>query len=454
MLRYLGVFWVALMVALPCFSAFAVDFQAKVSFGLEDKLIFGEDTADDSSTAQRVNFKVIGSQPNEAYMIVQSLIDPLRNQETGEILRDVLEFSTVPRFNSVDQLLIANRERVSDIEDRLFSSSGNDVEFEYDYYYDATDVESGIYKGRLLLRYMPESGMSIDQYIDVELNIDSSSTFKVSTVSGSASKLFVYPTDEGFDSENYVEFEFSGLASGFTLIQSINGELFNINSGKKLDLSQLYFRMAMDKDNAFPILTPLNPNVTLIDTEEKVTKARVYYELDNATLTDIEAGIYSGDIIYSLSSHTGKQYFQTIPVDIEVPALFNLDVDFDDLQGFDFRDMIPGGEAVERTLTIKVESNKNVAYDIVQKVTEPMTDQYGVKLPESSFRVKAVLPKYPKGKSKVTLENNVKTGDTVIYSSDANGSVEEFELVYILDIPRDGQAGDYSTDIAFSLVER
>lgn len=454
MFRYLSLLWVALVFTVPCINAYAVDFQAKLTFGLEDKLIFGEDTAGDSSSAQRVNFKVIGSQANEPYMITQSIIDPLTDQKTGNVLRDVLEFSTVPLYNSVDQILVAYQDRVSDIEDRLFASSGADIEFEYDYYYNATDVESGIYRGRMLFRYMPESGMAIDRYIDIELTVDASSTFSITTATGNNNKFFVYPTEEGFESENYLEFEFAGLKNGFSLIQNLNGNLINIDTGKALDINKLYFKMLMDKDNAFPVLTPLSNHVTLIDINEGIDKARLYYEVDNAKIIDINAGVYTGDIIFTLNSNTGKQYFQTIPVDIEIPSLFNIDIEFDDLQGFDFRGVVPGGEAIERKLIVKVISNKDRAYDIIQKVSQPMTDQYGVELAKSAFRVKAVLPRNPKGKSNLAIENEVATGNTVIYSSDSLGSVEEFELIYTLDIPRDGQAGDYSTDIAFSLVER
>ena len=58
-----------------------------------------------------------------------------------------------------------------------------------------------------------------------------------------------------------------------------------------------------------------------------------------------------------------------------------------------------------------------------------------------------------KGVLRLAQKIEVKKGDTVLFVSDNKGNPDKFKVIYELIPPRDVKAGNYSTNITYSLLE-
>jgi hypothetical protein len=58
-----------------------------------------------------------------------------------------------------------------------------------------------------------------------------------------------------------------------------------------------------------------------------------------------------------------------------------------------------------------------------------------------------------KGTLRLSVQQEVKRGDTVLFVSDDRGTPDKFKVIYELGIPSLIKGGDYSTKIVYSLSE-
>jgi len=168
-------------------------------------------------------------------------------------------------------------------------------------------------------------------------------------------------------------------------------------------------------------------------------------------LGNAAAGVYRGKLIYVIQ---GQGVDKVIPVDIEIDIRKIFDIKVTSKEGLSFFNLKPNTPPQERVVTVKVRSNMNVPYQVIQRLSNPLVDERGDVIPEKLFTMRVELDKDQKGQTKFSDFSAVKVKDNVIYTSNANGDSAVFNIIYRLETSFDVLAGDYSTQATYSLSEK
>jgi hypothetical protein len=226
--------------------------------------------------------------------------------------------------------------------------------------------------------------------------------------------------------------------------------------GKQADA--LTYKVVSDSGEAVsqsPVFLPETPNAQKIYRVAGVGQDQIdlVFEIDPNTL--IPAGSYLARVRYALKSN--GNVVADIPLDISltVPPTLDLQVSSPDKNVsnlFDFSSTSAKEGVVERFVKLRVKSNLGRSYSVVQNLMLPLSASQGA-IMEDNFVV-AVSEPAQKGRSLLgEAPAPVKSGDTVVFTSDAQGSPDEFVLKYTVKADEKTRAGVYNTRISYSIVE-
>ena len=169
-----------------------------------------------------------------------------------------------------------------------------------------------------------------------------------------------------------------------------------------------------------------------------------------------KAGRYKTNIQYRLEGTGGfikEGLIETLGLEVEIERKFDLAVKTELGTGMiEFRDLKP--TQPPRTYEVSLEVNTNIAkpYQVTQNVYSELTSKEGEVMPTKYFTLRTEGLD-TKGALKFPQQTEVKKGDTVLFVSDNKGNPDKFKVIYELTPPRDVKAGNYSTNITYSLSE-
>jgi hypothetical protein len=106
---------------------------------------------------------------------------------------------------------------------------------------------------------------------------------------------------------------------------------------------------------------------------------------------------------------------------------------------------------VNKELVVRVTSDQNVRYQLVQSFFEPPSTPEGASLMPGSFFVYALRGTNQYGTVNVEQGTPVGMGRQILYTSGSSGPSDSFTLVYGITLPPDTAAGIYRGRIGFSL---
>ena len=141
-------------------------------------------------------------------------------------------------------------------------------------------------------------------------------------------------------------------------------------------------------------------------------------------------------------------------LEIEVKRVFDLEVEALEGGRIYFSNLKPNAPPQFKEVTIKVNNNAARAYQVIQSIPFPLTNEKGDTVPSEYFTARAELLQGQTGQVRLTNFRPIKPKEEVIFNSDSQGSSSSFKVIYNLKIPPDFHAGSYSTGINYSLVER
>jgi hypothetical protein len=101
---------------------------------------------------------------------------------------------------------------------------------------------------------------------------------------------------------------------------------------------------------------------------------------------------------------------------------------------------------------VEVATNLGKPYQLSQKVESLLTSKEGKTISQENFLFyaeKITEGGVLKQPSRVPVE----IGETALFVSDEKGSTAKFKIIYELTIPRDLTAGNYSSQITYSISE-
>jgi len=454
--------WFAVCLMLPALSYAAPVLTVDALTGHANEISFNQSDADEPTQAVRVQFTVTGTDPNQSYTIIQE-VAPLMHSGYKPLPSGMLEFSTpmdAPRDPSVNLLHAVHMPVVENQPVVLYDAPGADFTFYYDYYYRASGFADGSYAGRLMFRIISANAREPEpRFIDVFITVENGEAFTVTTSSQMDGVLELTSISEGLQPDSdYVEFAIDSAGEPFELHQQINGPIRNLMTGKTLlpEESGILFKAASAKGVAKSLdYSPLSMETSIYRNDKGYPDTlRVFYQIPPAVAASMDAGNYAFDLIYRLVYTDGRQLYRTLQVVYTIDPVFSVSVDSGLDGGLNYRDMTPGEGAVEKLIKVKISTNRHRPYKLIQSAAKLMTDPLGRTLPESSFRVRGIKTQDIGGMMEYERDTPISTGDMTLYTSDDDGTSEELQLVYTLEVPGGSPSGDYGAALNFTLVEK
>lgn len=121
--------------------------------------------------------------------------------------------------------------------------------------------------------------------------------------------------------------------------------------------------------------------------------------------------------------------------------------------GFDLRfgRISPGDFKVSKEITINVACDIGKQYRVLQKVIQPLALTSGAEIPNSQFKMYALLNSNTRGTLIYREETPVNDFDTVVYTSSPLGDNDSFKLVYTITPAENQMPGSYYGRIAYIL---
>lgn len=108
----------------------------------------------------------------------------------------------------------------------------------------------------------------------------------------------------------------------------------------------------------------------------------------------------------------------------------------------------PGRMLTNEEVTLSVQTDQAVQYQILQTVYQPLTSQNGDVIPQENLIT--FSPSKPLGTLRNETETPVTMGSNQIYTSNSAGESDSFVLIFNVHVPEDQPGGTYTTRISFT----
>lgn len=398
------------------------------------------------------------------YEIIQNTVRTLENRDNpGEIIRENFVMRRITEGTPSGAFHVQSNDiPVSSIE-RIYTSdpSGREITFTLVYgIKDSENIRAGHYYGQIsfTLRPIDSSRSQVTKYLDVYVTIsreEARPSIEITTPTG-ARTITLNSKREGaqaFDAIVKINGQFKNLFS----IKQVLTKPFESNEGNQLDYEAVNF-VVQEARKGVPInqLTPLSSRQQIVYTSGAKGEADesfvITYSL--ADLAKQKAGRYNSRIQYLLEE-VGKPstLLDTLELEVENERIFEIVFTPQDQKGaIEFNNLKPKEPPKINEVIIEIKTNVGKKYQVIQKVYSDLTNKEGNIIPSEQFTLRAESLD-TKGKLKFPKNEEIKKGDTVLFVSDEKGSSDKFKVIYELTIPDVIKGGDYSTKIAYSLLE-
>lgn len=195
-----------------------------------------------------------------------------------------------------------------------------------------------------------------------------------------------------------------------------------------------------------------NSKTLLFESDDSGSAANFTVEYRTTDLSSATAGYYKSTIEFVVESDSSADFTApvTVPLEIEIETLFFLEVEHDSAGGLNFGKFKNEGDAQSRRVRVQAHSNTGQRYQVIQRVSRPFTNERGKVLPPDNFT--AVMSGAHTGSMAIMSSKPVEAGDTVIFTSDAQGGSDDFVIDYTLTLPRDTSGGEYTSETTYSLA--
>ncbi len=417
-----------------------------------------------SYIVDRVNREVIidvNTDIGTRYQVIQSVLEPLSNNEGDRIRQSNFLIYGIRGTNRVGTLNVEQEIPVSIGRQVLYTSNSAGEADSFTLVYSiipSPDILPGSYRGRIAFDLEPIDSTqdSVTVILNIFAEVDVESKVEIKTETGSRNIILKFGENQEFMSEDILFNIKGGFGKEFKIFQEVTQQPIS-NEGNYLDWEAVNFiGSGAEKGSVISNFSSLS------DEKEVIYNSSVNGEADRFIITYIladlpqqKAGIYRTSIRYFLEgmAFAEPQFINSLDFEIEYPAIFELVVTPEIGSGIEFRNLKSREPPRTSEITLQVKSNLGKPYQVSQRISSLFVNKEGEAIPEGYFKLKTEsldtkgILKYPKKES-------VNLNEMVLLISDEQGSPDTFKVIYELSLPPDLPAGDYSTLITYSILER
>ena len=445
------------ILALNGDDAFAAFSLSVTPFEGGQNIRFGNISAQANGIVNKEVTLRVTSNINKQYRVIQQILDPLSTADGYEVPYTSLRVYAIRGTNKYGTLSVTNEIPVSLSRSILYTSNtqGTPDSFQLVYRLLTSNVPAGSYRGRISYTLEPidssQNSHTVVLNVFAEVSVENAIIIQTQDGSKTISLKHADKTKHNFD----VSFDIiGGLGQQFKVIQIIPQPLAS-PEGKELALESVNFTVRGNKRGvATSQSTALSKREQVIYTSNingDPDKFLITYNLGD--LSWQRPGRYKTTLKYILQ---GTGILNTGLLDI-----FNLEVENEKIfqisaasetGGINFLDLDPKDPPKISEVLIEVKTNLGKPYQVTQNVVSLLSNKAGDTIADKYFTM-TTQSLDTKGDLKILAKSPVKKGDTLLFTSDKDGSPAQFAIVYELRVPREVKKGNYSTQILYSLSE-
>gem|GEM_PF-507966 len=438
-------------------------------------LRFGTLQPTDFKLARQMTVRV-NSDIGKAYRVFQQMTQPLATPQGQPLDPSQFQMYALQGSNTRGTLIYRQEEPVDTYQDLVYTSNATGESDSFQLVYTITPKNGqipGSYYGRMSLILVPVdavlSQVVVNVQVYVELAAGGSATVEIATSSGSDRLVIdtkdLRVTKEGLEGTwPQVHIKVYGpLGTSYRIYQALEEGDISSADGYNFDLEKV--SVLFDGGRQGMIGAP----ATLKGARQRqlIYSSNPQGASDEITITykpsrDFRlerSGLYRGRLVLYVESDqvnvSPELAKKTLDVEFDIAPIFDIHVYSQDTEGvalnFGNVNFKSGPKSSENE--IFVETNMGKPYTIVQRVSSPMVDGQGNKIPAEDFvmKVKDVeTDEMPK--SYIQEFVPVKEGENTIFSSGPSGASAHLKVEYRLTMRPESKAGNYNTRIGYSVV--
>jgi len=421
---------------------------------------------DRNNYSRGVTFTTLNDTANNRYEIRQRIESPLRNRDNPSITASdhfvVRGIRGTNRFGDLrlptGDILVRNDELIY-----VSNPAGSADSFTLVYgLTNSQELAPGYYTGRISLVLNPinSSQRPVTRVIEVYVNIpnDGGSLSVTVAPAEGASSIILNPSDHNDlrGAGNAIVTINSSFNGPFRIMQMLSQPVQS-QGGKLIEYNNLLFSVPdAQKGVAINQPTPVSSSIQTIYSSRPDGSAdkafTIAYSL--ADPLSLVAGNYRSRIQYLLES-SGKQInLGALDLEIRQERIFEIAISPQDQRyNIDFANLKPSDGPRLNEVLIEVKSNLGQPYQVTQNVLSELVNSNGDKIPAKYFSLQTVSQNNTKGNLKIASKIPVEKGNLLLFISNADGSADQFKVIYELICPVDLKAGNYSSRITYTLTE-
>jgi hypothetical protein len=460
----------------PCFAAFSLS-VAPYEGGYD--LRFGRlDTQSEKAVKEFII--TVTTDIGKQYRVYQRLEKMLATPDGIEVERNKFKMYTLTNSNSKGTLEWIEETPVMSADTVLYTSNtaGDGDTFKIVYTLEpSTNQVAGSYYGRLMFLLVPIDSTQdqVLETVNMYVDLTNEGAVEISTQTGSKLiRISSSDLEEGArTADKAVGISVRGnLGTRYSIYQQLDGSLIKASSSELLDLTKVTYK-AIDKNSGNIVkqgnLSDLKSK-SIVYTSDDLGSARdieIEY-LPTKDFPEQKADVYRGIINYYLemektSVALESGFVDSVNIECDVEPEFNIvatsiaadgSVIEKGLSFLQFGELGYKEGTKESRVNVKIESNLGKPYAVTQKLSGPLQNEQGDKIPQDFFTFKLEKKENTLGALKFEEDTiAIPSSDVTLFVSNGNGDNDEFDVIYKLKVTGDTRAGNYNTGISYSLSE-
>ncbi|MDD5347844.1 MAG: hypothetical protein PHT59_04445 [Candidatus Omnitrophica bacterium] len=419
-------------------------------------LRFGNISAQDMGVDKELVVNVT-SDTGTRYQVIQTLLDPLTNNEGYSLHQSNFLVNTLAGSNTYGTLRLSQGFPVSGSRTILYTSGPTGLSDSFRLVYGLRGpLAPGSYRGRIafVLEPVGSSANPVTVILNVSAEVSAATSIEIKPVRATSvlrlSKSNATPYGD----------------SCAVTIQGIMGRQFRIMQALSRPFESQHGEVLPDGAINFSLQSVARGTVaggedTLTQRQQVVYTSSAQGEpekfLITYTLASAEkytAGLYRSRVNYFVDGLAGGQtMLAALDCEVEVPRIFDLVAKPQESGIIEFRTGPNVTSTQADTVIIEIRTNNAKPYQVSQKFSSELVSRDGSVMPQEFFTVRTEKIDTAKGTLKFPLPEPVKTSDTVLFVSDAAGSPDAFKVIYELRPSVNVPAGDYSASVMYTISE-
>lgn len=438
-------------------------------------LRFGTLQPTDFKLARQMTVRV-NSDIGKPYRVFQQMTQPLATPQGQPLDPSQFQMYALQGSNTRGTLIYRQEEPVDASQDLVYTSNTTGESDSFQLVYTIAPKNGqipGSYYGRMSMILVPVdavlSQVVVNVQVYVELTAGGSATVDIETNSGS-DRIAIDTNDlrvtkeglEGTWPQVHIKV-YGPLGASYRIYQALEQGDISSADGYNLDLEKV--AVLFDGGREGTISAP----ATLKEARQRqlVYTSDPRGASDEVTITykpgrDFRlerSGLYRGRLILFVESDQASASPElakkALDVEFNIAPVFDIRVYSQDTEGVALRFgnvSFKSGPATSEN-EIFVETNMGKPYTIVQRVSSPMVSAQGDKIPAEDFVMKVKdVESDEVPKSYIQEFTPVKEGENTIFSSGPLGASAHLKVEYRLTMKPESKAGNYNSQIGYSVV--